>query len=97
MDQNELENRLIGFATRVIKPTKALPLEFASQHISKQMIRSAKSAALNYGEVREAESTKDFIHKMKICLKELRETIICLKIILNMHWIEEDRLISIMN
>jgi four helix bundle protein len=47
-----------------------------------QLLRSGTSPALNYGEAQSAESRNDFIHKMKICLKELRETGICLKIII---------------
>ena len=44
-------------------------------------MRSGTSPALNYGEAQSAESRKDFLHKMKVCLKELRETFVCLKII----------------
>lgn len=53
---------------------------FASEHLAKQLIRSATSSALNYGEARSAESTRDFLHKMKICLKELRESLINMRI-----------------
>jgi four helix bundle protein len=53
---------------------------FESSHLSTQFIRSSSSAALNYGEAQSAESQKDFIHKLKLVLKELRETFINLKI-----------------
>lgn len=53
---------------------------FAAEHLSKQLIRSATSAALNYGEAQSAESSRDFLHKMKLCLKELRETLVNLRI-----------------
>ena len=53
----------------------------ASSHLSGQIIRSGTSVALNYGEAQSGESKKDFIHKMKIVVKELRETFVCLKII----------------
>ena len=53
-----------------------------SYNLSNQIIRSSTSAALNFGEAQSAESRKDFIHKMSIVLKELRETEICLKILL---------------
>lgn len=59
-----------------------LPRTFAGNHISGQIIRSGTSPALNYGEAQAAESTKDFIHKMGIVLKELRETSISLRIII---------------
>ncbi len=77
----DLEDRLIAFAIRIIKMTSRLKKEFSSEHLSKQIIRSSTSAALNYGEVQSAESHRDFIHKMKLCLKELRETNVNLKII----------------
>ncbi len=54
--------------------------DYALQHLSKQLIRSTTSAALNYGEAQSAESSRDFQHKMKLCLKELRESLVNLKI-----------------
>jgi four helix bundle protein len=58
-----------------------LPNTKVGNHLSGQLVRSETSSALNYGEAQSGESRKDFIHKIKIVLKELRETIICLKII----------------
>lgn len=81
MKPQELEARLIDFAVMVIGVAEALPRSKAGNHIGGQMIRSGTSPAPNYGEARSAESRKDFIHKMKISLKELRETVIWLKII----------------
>jgi four helix bundle protein len=80
-DKFDLEERLIEFGARCIKVASTLPHSRAGLHLSGQLSRSGTSPALNYGEAQAAESRKDFIHKMKICLKELRETIICLKII----------------
>lgn len=80
MKAQDLEDRLIDFAVSVIKACKFLDQSFASQHLSKQLIRSTTSAALNYGEARGGESTRDYLHKMKICLKELIESYINLKI-----------------
>lgn len=76
----QLEDRLIQFAIDVILVSKKIDESFASEHLAKQLIRSSTSAALNYGEARSGESTRDFLHKMKICLKELRECIINMKI-----------------
>ena len=56
------------------------------------MFRAGTSPALNYGEARAAESKRDFAHKMKICLKELRETLVCLKIIVKRSWIQKELL-----
>lgn len=80
MRPNQLEERLIQFAIDVILISKKVDNSFASEHLAKQLIRSATSAALNYGEAQSGESTRDFLHKMKICLKELRECLINLKI-----------------
>ncbi|MFT5892293.1 MAG: four helix bundle protein [Dokdonia sp.] len=76
----DLEERLIQFAVSVILMCNKLDGSYASQHMSKQLIRSATSAALNYGEAQSAESSRDFLHKMKISLKELRESLVNLKI-----------------
>jgi four helix bundle protein len=77
----DLEERLIEFACSVIEIDENLPNTRAANHLGGQLLRSGTSPALNYGEAQAAESKNDFIHKMKICLKELRETNICLKII----------------
>ena len=78
----DIEDRLIDFAIMIAEIVEALPNTKAANHIGGQMIRSGCSPALNYGEAQEAESRKDFIHKMGICRKELRETKVILKIII---------------
>jgi four helix bundle protein len=80
MKPSSLEERLIQFAVDVIHLTQKKNPTFASEHLTKQLIRSSTSAALNYGEARSGESPNDFLHKMKIVLKELRESLINLKI-----------------
>ena len=70
----DLEDRLIEFAVRIIRLAEVLPKTTVGSHVSGQMIRSGTSPAPNYGEAQSAESRPDFIHKMKVCLKELRET-----------------------
>ncbi len=77
----DLEDRLVDFAVRIINVVESLPTSKAGNHIAGQLIRSGTAPAPNYGEAQSAESRKDFIHKMKIALKELRETLIWLKII----------------
>jgi four helix bundle protein len=81
MNKNELEDRLIRFAVTIIEIAESMPATKAATHLSGQLLRSGTSPALNYGEAQSGESRKDFIHKIKIVLKELRETHICLKII----------------
>jgi four helix bundle protein len=70
----DLEELLIDFAVRIIRTAESLPKTKIGNHISGQLIRCGTSPAPNYGEAQSAESLADFIHKMKICLKELRET-----------------------
>lgn len=76
----DIEERLINFSVNVIHACGSLEGSFASQHLSKQLIRSTTSAALNYGEAQSAQSPRDFLHKMRLCLKELRESLVNLKI-----------------
>ena len=70
----DLEERLIDFAVRIIQMSESLPNTKVANHIAGQLIRCGTSPAPNYGEAQSAESKADFIHKMKVCLKELRET-----------------------
>lgn len=72
-----------------------LPNTRLGNYLAGQMIRSGASPALNYGEAMAAESRKDFIHKMKIIHKELRETFVCLKIIKRKPLIEPSSKIEI--
>jgi len=84
-----LENRIIDFTVSIIKISKSLPKTVIGDYLSGQIIRSSISPALNYAEARDAESRKDFIHKMKIVLKELRETMVALKIISKLNLSKE--------
>ena len=94
MKKSELEDRLIKFSVSIIGMTERLEESFASQHLSKQIIRSGTSSALNYGEAQGAPTKKDFIHKISIVLRELRETQINLKIIEESGLIKEDYLLK---
>ncbi|MBK7383207.1 MAG: four helix bundle protein [Flavobacteriales bacterium] len=94
----DLEERLIDFAVLIIDLEEALPSTKAANHLGGQLLRSGTSPALNYGEAQAAESKKDFIHKIKIVLKELRETHICIRIMerKGMHK-EKELLIKVKN
>ena len=81
MNKFDLEERLINFSVLIIETVNEMPNYKAGNHLSGQLVRSGTSPALNYGEAQSGESRKDFIHKIKIILKELRETLVCLKII----------------
>ena len=78
----DLENRLIDFVLEIDEIIEQLPNTKLANHLAGQLVRSDTSPALNYGEAQSAESQKDFIHKIQVILKELRETRICLKIII---------------
>lgn len=78
---DELEDRLVDFAVRIVRLSAALPRTAAGKHIAGQILRSGTSPAPNYGEARGAESTADFIHKIRIVFKELNETLIWLRVI----------------
>jgi len=81
MKRIDLENRLIDFSVLIIKIVNELPSTYAGKTLAGQIERSGTIVALNYGEILGAESKKDFLHNMRVILKELRETIINLKII----------------
>ncbi len=78
---NDIQERLIDFAVTIIKVTEKLPKSDAGKHISNQLMRSGTSPASNYAEARSAESKKDFVHKLKIALKELNESKVWLQIL----------------
>ena len=78
---DKLEERLTHFAFRIVRLSGSLPRTSAGKHIAGQILRSGTSPAPNYGEARGAESHADFVHKLRIVLKELNETAIWLRII----------------
>ncbi len=88
----DLEDRLIDFAVRCIKIAEELPNTVAGKHLNGQLTRSGTAPALNYAEAQAAESRQDFVHKMKICLKELRETMVCIKMIKKLEYFKSERL-----
>ena len=71
---DDLARRLIEFAARIGKVIDALPDTRLGRHIAGQLVRCGTAGAPNYAEARGSESKKDFIHKLGICLKELRES-----------------------
>lgn len=75
MDQNyDLEERLLIYSARIIRLVEKLPNTRAGNHVAGQLLRSGTSALPNHGEAQAAESANDFVHKLKVCLKELRES-----------------------
>ena len=78
---DDIEERLVDFAVSVIELTDKLPDKRSGNHLAGQLIRSGTSPAAHYAEARGAESQKDFVHKLKLCLKELNESRVWLRII----------------
>jgi len=70
----DVEERLLHYGDRIIRFTEALPNSRAGNHIAQQLLRSGTSPVANHAEAQAAESPDDFIHKLRICLKELRES-----------------------
>ena len=93
----DLDERLINFAVEIIDVSEGLPKTFAGNHLAGQLVRSGSSPALNYGEAQSAESRNDFIHKMKVSAKELRETYKCLRIINKKKWYPEEKLLPVLD
>jgi len=81
----DLERRLILFAISTIDVANNIQRKPIGNHLGNQLLRAGTSAALNYAEAQAGESRRDFIHKMKIALKELRESYVCLQIIDGSH------------
>jgi four helix bundle protein len=81
MKADELQERLIDFAVRIIKLSSRLPKTLAGRHIAGQILRSGTSPPPNYGEARAASSRADFLHHLSIVLRELNETLIWLQMV----------------
>lgn len=92
-----LEQRLTDFAVRIIRIANALPRNYAGRHVAQQLLRSGTSAAPNYAEARAAESRSDFIHKLKVVLKELNETRVWLNMIGRAELLLADKLDAVVD
>ena len=90
----DLEERLLEFACAVIDLSEKLPNTRAGNHISGQILRSGTSPYPNHGEAEDAESREDFIHKLKLCLKELRETRRWARLINRKNWTKNDPMLA---
>jgi len=82
---------LLDFASKIIDLSEALPDTRAGVHVGGQLLRSGTSPYSNHGEAEAAESPDDFIHKLKVCLKELRETRRWLRLIACKGWLKDEQ------
>jgi four helix bundle protein len=83
----DLEERLISYSVLILEIVKSLPDDKGANHLANQIVRSGTARCLMYGEAQSSESRKDFIHKMRLPLKELRETYNCLKVLSRMNYL----------
>jgi four helix bundle protein len=90
-----LQRRLVLFSTEILDISGKLPPTPQGRHISKQILRSGTAAAVNYAEARGAESRSDFIHKLRVVLKELNETGVWLQLIFESSLLSRDKIIGI--
>ena len=94
---DDISERLLKFAVRIVKLSSALPKSPVGKHIALQIARAGTSVGANYEEARAAESGKDFAHKLGISLKELRETKYWLRIIAEAELLPAKRLKNVIN
>jgi four helix bundle protein len=92
---DDIEERLVEFAVRIVTLCSQLPKTEIGKHFTRQLLRSGTSPAAHYAEARGAESDNDFVHKLRICLKELNESRVWLKIITKSEVFPENRLQNI--
>jgi four helix bundle protein len=93
---DELEDRLIDFAVRIIKVGNALPKSGGGKHIADQLLRCGTAAAPHYAEARGSESRADFVHKLKIALKELNECSVWLRMVCRAELLRPDLLTGLL-
>lgn len=86
----DLEERLLEFASAIIDLSENLPTSRAGNHVAGQMLRSGTAPYPYHGEAEDAESRDDFIHKLKICLKELRETRRWARLVKRRGWAKDE-------
>src|SRR5438093_7249853 len=90
-----LQQRLVSHAAVLLDVSSKLPPTPQANHVSRQLMRSGTAAAANYGEARGAESRSDYIHKLRIVLKELNETAVWLQLISESSWLLSDKISAI--
>ncbi len=96
MNADEVSDRLLAFAVRIGKVVDALPDTRLGRHIAGQLIRCGTSPPPNYEEARAAESRADFVHKLGICLKELRESRFWIRFIIEADLLSQSRMADLL-
>jgi four helix bundle protein len=91
----DLEERLLNYAAEIIKFTEKLPSSRAGNHVAGQLLRCGTSPLSNHGEAEAAESHDDFVHKLKVCLKELRESLRWIRLIRKSQLLPESQVLPL--
>ena len=94
---NNLSDRFMQYSVRVIKLTESLPKSIAGKRIGDQLLRSGTSVGANYEESQAAQSKNDFIHKLQVALKELKESNYWLRLIGNADLLSQEKLEAIID
>ena len=84
-----LEERLLDYAAAITRLVERLPNTLPGRHVARQLLKSGTSPLPNHGEAQAAESPADFVHKLRICLKELRESFRWLRLIRRVPLVKE--------
>ncbi len=95
MERNDLSQRLLNYAVRIIKIVEALPRTIVGKRIGDQLLRAGTSVGANYEEAQGAESTNDFVHKLQIALKEVRESNYWLRVIAGAALLPKEKMTGI--
>jgi four helix bundle protein len=96
-ERQELDERLLDYGARVIKLIEALPRTLVGRRIGDQLLRSATSVGANYEEAQGAESKGDFVHKLQIALKEMRESHYWLRLLVKARILPPERLTDLLD
>jgi len=97
MEGRDLDERLLEYAARIIKLVESLPNSIAGRRIGDQLLRSGTSSGANYEEAQGAESHNDFVHKLQIALKEMRESNYWLRVLARANIVSAERLASLID
>ena len=90
----DLEDRLLEFSARIVRLAESLPRTDTGRHVGNQLLRAGTSSYANHGEAEDAESIDDFVHKLKLCLKESRETWRWIRLIQRIPLVEKPTLLE---
>jgi four helix bundle protein len=96
MAPEQLSERLLEFAARAARVVDALPETRLGRHVAGQLVRCGTSPGPNYEEACAAESRADFVHKLSICLKELRESRFWIRLVIKTELLREGKLTSLL-